>query len=133
MNEEPSEYRSLTVMESPLKTLQTSSFPLKALNICVNNNRTTFFNTFRRSKIEEGVSLSFKSTDPLNLSISYAQEKLSSAWNGLVNLKNIRQDAVTQRNSNDAFYLFVDSYVDDHLGRLTECISHWTKTVVCIS
>lgn len=79
MNEEPSEYRSLTVMESPLKTLQTSSFPLKALNICVNNNRTTFFNTFRRSKIEEGVSLSFKSTDPLNLSISYAQEKLSSA------------------------------------------------------
>lgn len=79
MNEEPSEYRSLTVMESPLKTLQTSSFPLKALNICVNNNRTTFFNTFGRSKIEEGVSLSFKSTDPLNLSISYAQEKLSSA------------------------------------------------------
>ena len=79
MNEEPSEYRSLTVMESPLKTLQTSSFPLKALNICVNNNRTTFFNTFRRSKIEEGVSLSFKSTDLLNLSISYAQEKLSSA------------------------------------------------------
>ena len=50
MNEEPSEYRSLTVMESPLKTLQTSSFPLKALNICVNNNRTTFFNTFRRRK-----------------------------------------------------------------------------------
>ena len=133
MNEEPSEYRSLPVMESPLKTLQTSSFPLKALNVCVNNNRTTFFNTFRRSKIEEGVSLSFKSTDPLNLWISYAQEKLSSAWNGLVNLKNIRQDAVTQRNSNDAFYLFVESYVDDHLGRLTECISHWTKTVVCIS
>lgn len=67
MNEEPSEYRSLTVMESHLKTLQTSIFPLKALKVCVANNKTTFLNTFSDIKIEESVSFSFKSTDPLNL------------------------------------------------------------------
>ena len=39
---------------------------------------------------------------------------------------------MTQRNYKDAFYIQVGSYFDNHLGRVTECKSHKTNTMVCL-
>lgn len=69
-----------TTWDSYLKTLQSASNSLNVSKVFTSNNGTTFFNSFRGSKIEEGVSPNFKSNDHSELSISQVQEKYSGTY-----------------------------------------------------
>ena len=58
------------IKNSYLDTLQSSSIPLKVSKVFDTNNGTSFFYTFRGSKIDIAISLNFKSNNKLELSIN---------------------------------------------------------------
>ena len=59
-----------TIKDSYLDTLNSSSIPLKVSKVFNTNNGTSFFYTFRGSKIDTAISLNFKSNNKLELSIN---------------------------------------------------------------
>lgn len=64
-----------TIKEDYVKTLQAGSMPIKMKKVYVTSNGTVFFNTFRGNRIEEEVSVGFKSTEHTKLSIQQIKDK----------------------------------------------------------